>query len=365
MPKKMTLTSRSAAAAMAGLAIVGAVLLRPSAPSAQRGAVPDGVTARAVAAAQAFLATLDNQQRARAEIGLTPAARQIWSNLPTGIAMQVGATRRNGVRLGELNAEQQRAMLALVAAVLSPTGYQKTLDIVMADEALEQTSAPARPAGNNVRFGRAEYYAAILGTPSTTSPWMLQFGGHHLALNVTLASGSTVLAPSHVGTQPAVYSLEGRTVRPLGDELDKALALMASLTAAQQKQATLAYRVADTVLAAGQDGKVIQPEGLRAAVLTAPQQAQLLDLVSEWVGMLGDSQAAARMADVKANMSDTWFAWSGPTTRQGGAYFRVQGPTLVIEYAPQASRDAIGLPDHIHTIYRDPTNDYGAKLVTR
>ncbi len=253
------------------IAVVGGLLLRPPAPTAQRGAVADGVTARAVAAAQAFLSTLDAQQRARAQMTLTPAVRQVWSNLPTGIVMQVGATARNGVKLGELNAEQQRAMLALVAAVLSPAGYQKALDIVMADEALERTSAPTRPAGNAVRFGRAEYYAAVLGTPSTTTVWMLQFGGHHLALNVTLSGGSNVLTPSHVGTQPAVYSLEGRTIRPLGDELDKGLALMASLTPDQLKQATLGYRVADTVLAAGQDGKVIQPEGLRAAALTAAQ----------------------------------------------------------------------------------------------
>ncbi len=347
------------------LVVVGAVLLRPSAPAAQRGAVADGVTSRAVVAAQAFLGTLESQQRARAQIALTPAARQIWSNLPTGIAMQVGATTRNGVKLGELNAEQQRAMLSLVAAVLSPAGYQKALDIVMADEALELTSAPTRPAGNAVKFGRAEYYAAILGTPSTTSLWMLQFGGHHLALNVTLASGTNVLTPSHVGTQPAVYSLEGRTVRPLGDELDKGLALMASLTPDEQKQAILGYRVADTVLGAGQDGKVIQPEGLRAAALTPAQRAQLLDLMDEWIGMLGDSQAAARRGAVQANIAETWFAWSGPTTREGGAYFRIQGPTVIIEYAPQASRDGNGLPNHIHTIYRDPTNDYGARLAAR
>jgi hypothetical protein len=41
------------------------------------------------------------------------------------------------------------------------------------------------------------------------------------------------------------------------------------------------------------------------------------------------------------------------------AYFRIQGPTLVIEYAPQGS------VDHIHTIYRDPTNDYGAKYAAK
>ena len=64
------------------------------------------------------------------------------------------------------------------------------------------------------------------------------------------------------------------------------------------------------------------------------------------------------MAEVKANLPQTYFAWSGSTTNGGLAYYRIQGPTLVIEYAPQQ-----GDVDHIHTIYRDPTNDYGAKLV--
>jgi hypothetical protein len=65
------------------------------------------------------------------------------------------------------------------------------------------------------------------------------------------------------------------------------------------------------------------------------------------------------MAELRANLRDTYFAWSGPTTSGSAAYFRVQGPTLVIEYAPQ------GNVDHIHTIYRDPTNDYGAKFARR
>jgi hypothetical protein len=336
-----------------------------AASGTQRGSTVSGTTARAVTAAQAFLAALTPELRARAQLTLRPEIRSIWSNLPTGVVMQVGAKERNGVKLGELNAAQQQAALALVAATLSPSGYEKALDIVTADELLEQTSAPTRAPASAVRFGRAEYYVAILGQPSATGLWMVQFGGHHLALNVTLAGSANVLTPSHVGTQPAVYTFEGRTVRPLGDELDKALALMNTLTMDQQKLATLNYRVADTVLAAGQDGKVIQPEGIRASGLTAAQQAMLLDLAGEWVGIMDDSQASLKMVEIKANMSGTWFAWSGPVTREGGAYFRLQGPTVVIEYAPQASRDANGLPNHIHTIYRDPTNDYGAKLAGR
>ena len=79
----------------------------------------------------------------------------------------------------------------------------------------------------------------------------------------------------------------------------------------------------------------------------------------EWVGILNDEGAAAKMAEIRGNLSRTYFAWSGPTAPGSVACFRVQGPTLVIEYAPQQ-----GDLDHIHTIYRDPTNDYGAKLVT-
>jgi hypothetical protein len=274
-----------------------------------------------------------------------------------------GPFERNGVKLGVLSAAQQDAALALVAATLSPAGYEKVLDIVSADELLEKTTGAKRPPTSAVRFGRAEYYVAILGMPHATTPWMMQFGGHHLAINVTIAGADSVLTPSHTGAQPATFAQNGRTIRPLGDELDKAVGLYASLTLAQQKEATLTYKVADVVAGPGLDGKVIQPEGLRASALNAKQQAMLVDLIGEWVGILETAAAAARMADVKANVLGTYFAWSGPATKEGGAYFRIQGPTVLIEYAPQASRGPDGAPDHIHTFYRDPTNEYGAKLV--
>ena len=140
-------------------------------PAAQTTASAGNSTAKAVAAANAFLATLDTPLRARARLELRPEIRKRWSNLPTGVVMQVdqgrpgGPFERNGVKLGALNAAQQDAAMALVAATLSPSGYQKIVDIVSADEVLEGTSAPARPANSLVRFGRAEYYVAILGIP--------------------------------------------------------------------------------------------------------------------------------------------------------------------------------------------------------
>jgi hypothetical protein len=113
------------------------------------------------------------------------------------------------------------------------------------------------------------------------------------------------------------------------------------------------------VLGPGQDGRTIQPEGIRASSLTAAQQAMLWDIVREWSGIMADGFAEPRLTEIKSHLNDTYFAWSGPTTNGSVIYYRIQGPTLVIEYAPQKS------VDHIHTIYRDPTNDYGAKIAKR
>jgi hypothetical protein len=156
--------------------------------------------------------------------------------------------------------------------------------------------------------------------------------------------------------EPASYTFEGKEIRPLGQENDKGFALINALDAGRRDQAILKYRVADLVVGPTQDGRTIQPEGIRASALTPKQQDMLLDLAREWAGIVTDAFAEPRMAELKANLPQTYFAWSGPTTNGSQAYFRIQGPTLVIEYAPQ------GTVDHIHTIYRDPTNDYGAKF---
>jgi hypothetical protein len=215
-----------------------------------------------------------------------------------------------------------------------------------------------------VQFGKDLYFVSILGTPSEKNPWILQFGGHHLALNITIAGERGILTPTLTGAQPALYTLNGKTVRPLGQESDKALALLNALDENQRKQAILSYRVADLVLGPGQDGKTIQPEGLKAANMNEKLRAMLVDLIAEWAGIVHESAAAARMAELRADINETWFAWSGPATAAPGtnitAYYRIQGPHLVIEYAPQQMGGDPAM--HVHTMYRDPTNDYGRSL---
>jgi len=315
----------------------------------------DDATARIVSAAQALMTTLDDSGRTRLQFPFDGPQKTRWSNLPTGIF------ERKGVRMGDLSAAQRAAVKVLLTAALSRDGYRKVTEIIGGDEALHKANAGppggAPPGGNRVVFGEDEYYLAFLGPPSTTAPWMLQFGGHHLAINLTMAGSQSSMTPSLPATQPARYTVEGREIRPLGAENDKAFALINALDASQRSKAILTYGVSDLVLGPGHDGQTIQPEGIPASALSVSQQAMLLDLVHEWAGIVTDAFAAPRIAEIKAALPQTYFAWSGPTTNGSLAYFRIQGPTLVIEYAPQRSLD------HIHTIYRDPTNDYGAKYV--
>ena len=349
-------------------------------------------TSRIVNAANKFLSTLDAQQRRAVLFSFDDEEqRKRWSNFP------VAVVPRAGVSLKEMSSAQRSAAMSLVASALSPRGFEKVQQIMEGDEVNKNTDQgpPANrrprpqsgnggpppgnggpppgavgnrpPAWNGPIFGRDLYYISILGKPSEKDPWMLQFGGHHLALNITIAGERGVLTPTLTGAQPALYTMDGRTVRPLGQESDKAFALLQSLDESQLKQAILSYTLADLVLGPGQDGKTIVPEGLKASTMNKRQRAMLLDVISEWAGIIHESAAAARMAELKADLDETWFAWSGPIAVTPGknitAYYRIQGPHLVIEYAPQELGGDPAM--HVHTMYRDPTNDYGRKLAAK
>ena len=352
-------------------------------------------TARIVKAANSFLATLDEKQRQSVLFSFDDEQQRArWSNFPTSIVP------RGGISLKEMNVTQRAAAMGLLSAALSPRGLEKVQQIMEGDEALKRDEAkngnggprgnggppPGGPPpgnggpppgggnrppfggpGGGLIFGKDLYYFSILGTPSEKNPWMLQFGGHHLALNITIAGEQGLLTPTLTGAQPSLFTLDEKTVRPLGGESDKALALLNALDEGERKQAILSYRLADLVLGPGQDGKTIVPEGLKASAMTEQQRSMLLDLISEWSGIIHESAAAARMAQMKADINETWFSWSGPTTAAPGkniaAYYRIQGPHLVIEYAPQGTFGDSSM--HVHTMYRDPTNDYGRGLAKK
>src|ERR1700728_2284676 len=380
---------------MSNLIAIAAAILFSLPPTA--GAQQTAATNDIVRAANSFLASLSAEQRQTVLNAFDDAKQRArWSTLPTGFIP------RGGINLKQMSAPQRDAAMKLLATVLSPMGLEKVNEIREADDDFKTNGSKRGPGGRGGRppmgpppggqngpppqfggpggpggpggrppfssgdmFGSDLYYISFLGTPSTTNPWMLQFGGHHLALNITIAGSQGVLTPTLTGAQPAAFKLDGKTIRPLGRESDKALALLQFLDEKQRTQAVLPYTVADLVLGPGQDDKKIAPEGLMASAMNAGQQAMLLDLIGEWAGIMNESSAAARMAEIKADLSETWFAWSGAMTGEAGsnitAYYRIQGPHLVIEYAPQHDEPT----NHVHTIYRDPTNDYGHALTMK
>ena len=319
-------------------------------PFSRLEAAPAGQTQKIVSAATAFLDTLDTAQREKVIYDYNDADQRVrWSNLP------VSSVKHGGLRMGDLKPNQREAVLTLLATTLSKMGYEKVIGIVESDEYLhKQGSGTGTP-----RFGRDLYFISFMGKPSATEPWRIQFGGHHLALNITIAGEQGVLTPSLIAVQPAKFTLDGKDYRPMGRETDKALELINALTDDQRKQAILGSQMRDLVLGPGHDGETIQPEGVKTSTFTDAQRKVLLELVAEWSGIIHDTAAAAKLNEIKANLANTWFAWSGPL-EAGKAYFRIQGPTVIIEYAPQRLGGDVTM--HLHSMYRDPTNDYGKKF---
>ncbi len=394
---------------LAGVMLV--VGLNPARSKAAPPAPRESQTRLVVAATTAFLETLDGDKRKQVQFPFTAEKKAtvaksqggmggrmtfigekygaaVWSNYP------VDDVPRPGLRLGSLSSAQREAAMALLRVLLSPQGYQKVIEIMGADQVLAD-------GGTNYASGIDVYTIGIFGTPSPSTPWMVQFGGHHLGVNVVIAGERGVMTPTMTGAQPAVYTSHGKTIRAMAAENDKAFDLLDALDDSQRKTAILNYRVGDLVLGPGHDGETIEPEGLKAAAMNEQQRAKLLDVIAEYAGIINNSYAQARLDEIKAGLDATYFAWSGPTTHEpgknGAAYYRIQGPKLIIEFSPQGGGPGGGGPGgggpaqkkagggaaqkkgggpggggpgggptmHVHTVYRDPTNDYGRQLTSQ
>lgn len=287
---------------------------------------------------------------------------------------------------GDLSDTPRDAWLGLMQATLSDEGYRQVIAEWNADDALEDAGggagggfgngtppADGGPGGTppgggpggggpgQLLFGTQYYWVAIIGAPSASDPWQWQWGGHHVTVNATIVGPNLALTPSFIGVQPATYTNEnGETIRPLGAIEDDAFALVNALDAEQRVAAVLGDESIDLVLGPGQDGRIFQPEGLPASEMNDDQRTAFLRLIGHYAG-LGDD-AAARMAEIEADLDETYLAWYGPTEEGSAAYFRVTGPTIVVEYAPQGMG---GDPaNHIHGIDRDPTNDDDARYTS-
>jgi Protein of unknown function (DUF3500) len=299
-------------------------------------------------AARDFLALLRPELRTECVQPFEGDERTSWSYLPG---------RRKGVPLKRMNPAERAAARAMLGAGLSARGYEKTEGVLLLEGILREIET--------FGFGRDPdlYYVTVFGSPSDERPWSWRFEGHHLSLHFSSASGRVVSeTPAFFGANPArVPSGPHAGLRVLGAEEDLARRLLASFDSRQRGVAVIAAAApSDIVLGPGRK-TVPDPEGLSAAEMTAAQKKALMDLVGEYLGNMRAGLASKQREKIeKAGIEKVRFAWAGGSSPGQGHYYRVQGPTFVIEYDNTQNG-----ANHVHSVYRDLEDDFGGDLLRR
>jgi hypothetical protein len=308
-------------------------------------------TADVVTATNAFLATLDDATKAKVVYDFADnQSRQTWSNFP---AAQVP---RKGVALSTLDDTAKAAALAVVKTMLSEQGYSQVQAIQQADDWLNQNSA----SGTDSFGSDTDYYIAVYGTPSTTDPFMVQFGGHHLARNYTYQGTTASITPDFTGTEPKSFTIAGTTVEPLKEKAGTLFAAFDSLSADQDAQAKLSATVDDILMGPGVDsGKFPTSEGVAVSSLSADQQKLVLAAIAAWVDDAAPGEAASLLKTYESQLGSTKIAYASTKTVDGeNTYLRIDGPRVWIELVNTRS---MSTPDvHYHGVWRDKTDDYGS-----
>jgi hypothetical protein len=175
-------------------------------------------------------------------------------------------------------------------------------------------------------------------------------------------------APALWGAQPdEIETGDEAGWRVFAAERDKGYAMVHSLTAQQRTKAILSETLPPGLFTGPQRDKGLQtPQGLPASAMTAAQQALLWSLIDEYVNNQSEPVARAHHRKIeREGIGKVHFAWMGSTDPARSAYFRVHGPSILIEYdntgAGREQRDT----NHIHSMFRDPSNDYGEDLLKK
>ena len=175
---------------------------------------------------------------------------------------------------------------------------------------------------------------------------------------MTVVGGRSYLSPTFLGIEPSSYASGGSTVAPLDPFVEAGFELIKGLDGEARAQATIADRPGGMEAGAGRDGVIPEVEGAHVGDWSSEQQQVLLETIGLWVGLLDSQSAQARMDEVLSSLSSTRFAWNGDVRGDGPIYYRIQGPSLIIEFSTERGLGGGGA--HYHSIYRDPTNEYGS-----
>jgi hypothetical protein len=323
--------------------LVPLLLLAPT-PSATRAGAPS--PAELARAANRLLEGLTAEQRARATFTFEDAERLNWHFIPR---------ERRGLPLKEMTAQQRATAHALLQAGLSEAGYRKV-------ETIRELEGVLRELGGDPDVRDPDlYFFSIFGQPGA-GPWGWRAEGHHLSLNFTLVADTLVAtAPAFYGANPArVPSGSREGLRALAAEEDLARELVTSLDAGQRAEAVLDVEAPSDILT-GNAAEVdpLAPAGIAVTRLDAQQSALLVRLLDEYLGRMAPDLAARRRAALEAtDFARVTFAWAGSMASGEPHYYRIQGPSFLVEYDNTQSN-----ANHIHTVWRDFAGDFGRDLL--
>jgi hypothetical protein len=341
------------------------VLLAVAAVVAWLGAVraADRSPAAMADAATKFLASLTPQQRQQATFGFDSTEREHWGFVPSEMFP------RNGLILGAMTEPQRKLAHDLLRSGLSQRGYLTATSIMELETILrgiEEAARAAAPQGrgnaNVMVRDPVKYFFSVFGTPAARGTWGWRVEGHHVSLNFTIVNGSLVAsAPSFFGSNPAeVRDGAKKGLRILAAEEDAARTLLMALDDAQRARAVTSA-TAPNDIATMNTVKVdpLAPAGIAYSELRPNQRELLMKIVDSYVSAMASDVAADRMDRVKkAGLDKISFAWAGEAERGKRHYYRVQGPTFLIEY-DNTQNDA----NHIHSVWRDFQGDFGRDLL--
>lgn len=332
---------------------------------ADEGAPVEAMTA----AALRLLGGLSGRERAKISYPIDAPEWRRWSNPEFLI-------NPNGLRLEELSSETRERILELLAASLSPAGFEKARGCMRVNAFLgELCDVPAI-------MNEWSYNFLLFGYPSESGPWGWSLYGHHLVLNCFVLGRQMVISPTFMGAEPNVIDVGPFSGLSLFDDEERiGLELMRSLRPDLREKAVSYGQMNDPKMPPGrwhpaderhlggafQDNRVIPYEGVPASALDARQRDRLMSLVAAYVGYLPTGPLAARLAQIEGHLDSTWWSWIGGYADDDPFYYRIQSPVVMIEFDHHSGvwlANQEPAKCHIHTVVRTPNgNDYGKDLL--
>jgi hypothetical protein len=302
-------------------------------------------------AATSFLNALTPEQRAQATFPMESEERMRFNFIPTE------TFPRKGVLLKDMTEPQRKLAHALLRSGLSQRGYDTYTAIIQLENVLRDIEK-----GGKFERNPEKYFFSVFGTPSPKGTWGFRVEGHHISLHFSVVNGTAIAStPSFAGTNPAeVRDGAEKGKRVLALQEDTARALVTALDPAQRKTAVINDVALNEIVTTNQvDINPLSPDGLKVSAMTPAQRDLLMKVIDAYAGLMETEIAADRLAKIKAaGIENIGFAWAGSIERGQRHYYRVQGPTFLIEY-DNAQNDG----NHVHSIWRDFKGDFGRDLL--